>query len=108
MTLPGKEYTVKGRLVYKEDHVDGLCFFHEAGEEIAKQSYSFLADSEEKEIVLSFEIDSVQLEGTCVVAFEDLKACGTMANAKAKGLFRLEGKEYVMKDGDIVNFLFNV
>ena len=43
-----------------------------------------------------------------VVAFEDLKACGTMANAKAKGLFRLEGKEYVMKDGDIVNFLFNV
>ena len=42
------------------------------------------------------------------VAFEDLKACGTMANAKAKGLFRSEGKEYVMKDGDIVNFLFNV
>ena len=31
-----------------------------------------------------------------------------MANAKAKGLVRSEGKEYVMKDGDIVNFLFNV
>ena len=43
-----------------------------------------------------------------VIAFEDLKACGTMANAKAKGLVRSEGKEYVMKDGDIVNFLFNV
>ena len=43
-----------------------------------------------------------------VVAFDDLKECGTMANAKAKGLFRLEGKDYVMKDGDIVNFLFNV
>ena len=43
-----------------------------------------------------------------VVAFEDLKTCGTVANAKAKGLFRSEGKEYVMKDGDIVNFLFNV
>ena len=42
------------------------------------------------------------------VAFDDLKACGTIANAKAKGLFRSEGKEYVMKDGDIVNFLFNV
>ncbi len=42
------------------------------------------------------------------VAFEDLKACGTVAAAKAKGLFRSEGKEYVMKDGDIVNFLFNV
>ena len=43
-----------------------------------------------------------------VVAFEDLKACGTMAAAKAKGLVRSEGKEYIMKDGDIVNFLFNV
>ena len=43
-----------------------------------------------------------------VIAFEDMKAQGTMANAKAKGLVRSEGKEYVMKDGDIVNFLFNV
>jgi len=43
-----------------------------------------------------------------VIAFEDMKACGTMTNAKAKGLVRSEGKEYVMKDGDIVNFLFNV
>ncbi len=43
-----------------------------------------------------------------VIAFEDMRACGTMAAAKAKGLVRSEGKEYVMKDGDIVNFLFNV
>ena len=43
-----------------------------------------------------------------VIAFEDMKAMGTMAAAKAKGLVRSEGKEYVMKDGDIVNFLFNV
>ena len=43
-----------------------------------------------------------------VIAFEDMKACGTMAAAKAKGLVRSEGKEYVMHDGDIVNFLFNV
>lgn len=43
-----------------------------------------------------------------VVAFEDLKACGTMAAAKEKGLVRSEGKEYVMKDGDVVLFRFNV
>ena len=43
-----------------------------------------------------------------VIAFEDLKVYGTMANAKAQGKVRSEGKEYVMKDGDIVNFLFNV
>lgn len=43
-----------------------------------------------------------------VVAFDDLKTCGTMAAAKEKGLVRSEGKEYVMKDGDIVLFRFNV
>ena len=43
-----------------------------------------------------------------VVAFDDLMACGTMAAAKEKGLVRSEGKEYVMKDGDIVLFRFNV
>ncbi len=43
-----------------------------------------------------------------VISFQDMQSCGTMAAAKAKGLVRSEGKEYVMKDGDIVNFLFNV
>ena len=43
-----------------------------------------------------------------IVAFEDLKACGSMAAAKEKGLFRLEGKEYVMQDGDVTMFRFNV
>ena len=43
-----------------------------------------------------------------VIAFDDLTACGTMSAAKEKGLVRSEGKEYVMKDGDIVLFRFNV
>ncbi len=43
-----------------------------------------------------------------VVAFDDLKACGTMAAAKEKGLVRSEGKEYVMCDGDVVTYRFNV
>ena len=43
-----------------------------------------------------------------VVAFDDLIECGTMTAAKEKGLVRSEGKEYVMKDGDIVLFRFNV
>ncbi|MGI5976777.1 MAG: redox-regulated ATPase YchF [Candidatus Limivicinus sp.] len=43
-----------------------------------------------------------------VVAFDDLKACGTMNAAKEKGLVRLEGKDYVMQDGDITMFRFNV
>ena len=43
-----------------------------------------------------------------VVAFDDLISCGSMAAAKEKGLVRSEGKEYVMNDGDIVLFRFNV
>ncbi len=43
-----------------------------------------------------------------VVAYDDLMACGTMVAAREKGLVRSEGKEYVMKDGDIVLFRFNV
>lgn len=43
-----------------------------------------------------------------VVSFDDLMNCGSMTAAKEKGLVRLEGKEYVMQDGDIVLFRFNV
>jgi GTP-binding protein YchF len=43
-----------------------------------------------------------------VVAFDDLFSCGSMAAVKERGLLRSEGKEYVMRDGDIVTFRFNV
>ena len=43
-----------------------------------------------------------------IVAFDDLKACGSMAAAKEKGLVRSEGKDYIMKDGDVTLFRFNV
>ncbi len=43
-----------------------------------------------------------------VVAYEDMIALGSMAEAKAKGKFRLEGKEYPVKDGDIMHVRFNI
>jgi ribosome-binding ATPase len=43
-----------------------------------------------------------------IVAFEDLVAAGSVAEAKSKGKVRMEGKEYVMSDGDVVEFRFNV
>ena len=43
-----------------------------------------------------------------VISFEDLIACGSLTAAKEKGLVRSEGKEYVMNDGDVVLFRFNV
>jgi len=43
-----------------------------------------------------------------IVSYDKLVECGSEAAAKEKGLYRLEGKEYVMQDGDVVNFRFNV
>lgn len=43
-----------------------------------------------------------------IVSFDDLMACGSHNAAKEKGLVRLEGKEYVMQDGDVTYFRFNV
>ena len=43
-----------------------------------------------------------------IVAFDDLRECGSMAAAKEKGLVRSEGKDYVMHDGDVTLFRFNV
>ena len=59
------------------------------------------------EVTKSFG-EVVALLAAEVVAFDDLMACGTMAAAKEKGLVRSEGKDYVMNDGDIVLFRFNV
>jgi len=43
-----------------------------------------------------------------IVSFDDLIAAGSMASAKAAGKVRIEGKDYVMADGDVVEFRFNV
>ena len=43
-----------------------------------------------------------------IVSFADLEACGSQNAAKEKGLVRLEGKDYIMKDGDVTHFRFNV
>ena len=43
-----------------------------------------------------------------IISFNKLVECGSETAAKEKGFFRLEGKDYIMQDGDIVNFRFNV
>jgi len=39
---------------------------------------------------------------------DDLVKCGSLAEARKKGLLRLEGKSYIVRDGDVITFLFNV
>ncbi len=43
-----------------------------------------------------------------IISFDDLVATGSIAEARAKGKARIEGKDYVVKDGDVLHFLFNV
>ncbi len=43
-----------------------------------------------------------------VISYDDLVKCGNLAEARKKGLLRLEGKEYIVQDGDVITFLFNV
>ena len=43
-----------------------------------------------------------------VVSYHDLVKCGSIAEARKKGLLRLEGKNYIVQDGDVITFLFNV
>jgi ribosome-binding ATPase YchF (GTP1/OBG family) len=43
-----------------------------------------------------------------VIGYKELLECQTLAEAKKRGLLRLEGKTYTVQDGDVINFLFNV
>jgi hypothetical protein len=43
-----------------------------------------------------------------VVSFEDFTKCGSEHNAKEKGVMKAHGKDYVVQDGDIIHFRFNV
>ena len=43
-----------------------------------------------------------------VISYQDLMKCGSLAEAHKKGLLRLEGKSYIVQDGDVITFLFNV
>ncbi|MFH1995094.1 MAG: redox-regulated ATPase YchF [Nitrospinota bacterium] len=65
----------------------------------------FLAPQAAGTIHTDFERGFIKAE---VISYDDYIACRSEAAVKEKGLMRLEGKEYVMKDGDIVHFKFNV
>ena len=96
------------RLIQKSYSLLGLISFLTAGEKEVRAwtiRKGLKAPQAAGKIHTDFERGFIRAQ---VVAFDDLKAEGSLANAKVKGLVRTEGKEYVMKDGDVVEFLFNV
>ena len=96
------------RLIKKSYSLLGLISYLTAGEPEVRAwtiTNGTKAPQAAGKIHTDFERGFIRAE---VVHFDDLMACGTMTAAKEKGLVRSEGKEYVMKDGDIVLFRFNV
>ena len=104
----GIEESGLNRLIKKSYHLLGLISYLTAGEPEVRAwtiKRGTKAPQAAGKIHTDFERGFIRAE---VVSFDDLMECGTYAAAREKGLVRLEGKEYVMNDGDIVLFRFNV
>ncbi len=104
----GLESSGLDRLIQKSYHLLGLISFLTAGEKEVRAwtiRDGFKAPQAAGKIHTDFERGFIRAQ---VIAYDSLMECGSLANAKVKGLVRTEGKEYVMKDGDVVEFLFNV
>lgn len=86
----------------------GLIAFFTAGE---KEVHSWTIHKNDTAATAAGKIHSDIERGFIraeVVAYEDLIEHGTMQKVKEKGLFRLEGREYIVQDGDVITFRFNV
>ena len=104
----GLENSGLDRLIQKSYHLLGLISFLTAGEKEVRAwtiHRGWKAPQAAGRIHTDFERGFIRAQ---VIAFDDLMVCGSLANARSKGLVRTEGKEYVMQDGDVVEFLFNV
>ena len=104
----GLEKSGLDRLIKSGYHLLGLISYLTAGKPEVRAwtiTNSTKAPQAAGKIHSDFERGFIRAE---VIAYDDLIECGSMAAAKEKGLVRSEGKEYVMKDGDIVLFRFNV
>ncbi|MDR0991983.1 MAG: redox-regulated ATPase YchF [Ruminococcus sp.] len=104
----GLEVSGLDRIIKQGYHLLGLISFLTAGSDECRAwtiTNGTKAPQAAGKIHTDFEKGFIRAE---VIAFDDLIAAGTLAAAREKGLLRLEGKEYVMKDGDVVHFRFNV
>ncbi|HBG15537.1 MAG TPA: redox-regulated ATPase YchF [Firmicutes bacterium] len=96
------------RLVKTSYHLLGLISFLTAGPQEVRAwtiRKGTKAPQAAGKIHSDFERGFIRAE---IVAYQDLMACGSYTKAKEKGLVRLEGKDYIMKDGDVTIFRFNV
>ncbi|RYL90878.1 redox-regulated ATPase YchF [Sporolactobacillus sp. THM7-4] len=104
----GLESSGLDRLIAKSYDLLGLATYFTAGEKEVR-AWTFRKGTKAPQaagiIHSDFERGFIRAE---IISFDDLIAAGSELAAKEKGNLRLEGKDYVMQDGDIVNFRFNV
>ncbi len=96
------------KLIKAAYHMLGLMSFLTAGEKEVRAwtiPIGTKAPQAAGEIHTDIERGFIRAE---IIGYDDLVACGSRKAASEKGLARLEGKEYVMQDGDVVDFRFNV
>jgi hypothetical protein len=104
----GVEESGIGALIRSTYHLLGLQTYFTAGEKEVRAWTIHQGDTAPKAagvIHSDFERGFIKAE---TVAYDDLLKCGSVAAAREKGLYRMEGKEYVVRDGDVLLFKFNV
>jgi GTP-binding protein YchF len=104
----GVEESGVGALIHATYHLLGLRTFLTAGEKEVRAWTIHVGDTAPEAagaIHSDFERGFIKAE---TVAYDDLVKCGSIAAAREKGLYRMEGKEYVVQDGDVILFKFNV
>jgi ribosome-binding ATPase len=104
----GVEESGVGKLIRATYHLLGLRTYFTAGEKEVRAWTIHVGDTAPMAagvIHSDFERGFIKAE---TVAYEDLIQCGSVAAAREKGLYRMEGKEYVVEDGDVLLFKFNV
>jgi GTP-binding protein YchF len=97
-----------GALIRSTYHLLGLQTYFTAGEKEVRAWTIHIGDTAPKAagvIHTDFERGFIKAE---TVAYDDLIRCGSVAAARDKGLYRMEGKEYVVAEGDVMLFKFNV
>jgi GTP-binding protein YchF len=104
----GVEESGVGALINSTYHLLGLRTFFTASEKEVRAWTIHAGDTAPKAagvIHSDFERGFIKAE---TVAYDDLLSCGSVAGAREKGLYRMEGKEYIVQDGDVMLFRFNV
>jgi len=104
----GVQESGMGALIRSTYHLLGLQTYFTAGEKEVRAWTIHIGDTAPQAagvIHSDFERGFIKAE---TVSYDDLVQCGSVAAAREKGLYRMEGKEYVVADGDVLLFKFNV